>query len=381
MKLALVQDQLLTPAGSERVFLYMAQEFREADLFTLAYNPDTTWPELRRFDIHTSWLNPLVQNHDRFKTAFPLSTYVMQSWDFRGYDTILTSSATTAKYIRNHRARHICYCYYPTRALWTSAKYFDGARAGLREKIFRLTQNWLRKRDYAAAQRVDRFLAISQDSAAAIHRFYDRDAEVLFSPIDVDRFAPGAGETRSDRYLIVGRLERWKRTDFAIEAFTRLGLKLDVIGTGPEEAGLRAMAGPNIRFLGRADDAALVRAYGAARAVVFTPELEYGLVPLEAAAAGTPTIALGKGGVLETMIGPDDAQGRAPTAVFFQEQTPEALIGAIRRFETMDFPRQGLMAHAARFGIPEFQRKLRAIVSNDMASPVPRQPSRQAEKQ
>lgn len=381
MKLALIQDQLLTPAGSERVFLYMAQEFREADLFTLAYNPDTTWPELREFDIRTSWLNPLVQNHDRFKTAFPLSTYVMQNWDFNKYDVILTSSATTAKYIRNHHARHICYCYYPTRALWTSGKYFDGARSGLREKIFKATHGWLKRRDYEAAQRVDRFIAISDDTSAAIRRFYDRDSEVLFSPIDVDRFAPGAAETRTDRYLIVGRMERWKRTDFAIEAFNRLGLPLDIIGTGPEEPALRAMAGPNIRFLGRADDAALVRAYGAAKAVVFTPELEYGLVPLEAAAAGTPTIALGKGGVLETMIGQDDALGRAPTAVFFDEQTPEALVAAVRRFEAMDFARPGLMAHAAGFGIPEFRRKLRAIVSNDMASPVSRQLSQQAEKQ
>ena len=368
MKLAIIQDQLLTEAGSERVFLYMAQEFREADIYTLAYNPRTTWPEFRDFKINTSWLNPFVQTHDRFKMAFPLSTYVMQNWDFNAYDVILTSSATTAKYIRNHHARHICYCYYPTRAIWDHGKYFNGAKSGLREDVFRLTYDYMKKRDLEAARNVDSFIAISESSRQAIRAYYGRDAQVLFSPIDVDRFTAGAGVAKTDRYLMVGRLERWKRADFAIEAFNQLRLPLDIIGTGPEEAALRAMAGPTIRFLGRADDAALVQAYGAARAVIFTPELEYGLVPLEAAAAGTPTIALGKGGVLETMIGPEDPEGRPPTAVFFTDQTPEALARAVRRFEAMDFRREGLMARAARFGIPEFRRKLRAIVANDMAS-------------
>jgi glycosyltransferase involved in cell wall biosynthesis len=368
MKLAIIQDQLLTEAGSERVFLYMAQEFREADIFTLAYNPKTTWPEFRDFKIRTSWLNPFVQTHDRFKMAFPLSTYVMQNWDFKAYDVILTSSATTAKYIRNHRARHICYCYYPTRAIWDHGKYFDGAKSGLREAVFKQTHDYIKGRDLEAARRVDAFIAISESSRAAIRTYYGRDAQVLFSPIDVDRFAPGAAIAKTDRYLMVGRLERWKRTDFAVEAFNRLALPLDIIGTGPEEAALRAMGGPTIRFLGRADDRALVNAYGAARAVIFTPELEYGLVPLEAAAAGTPTIALGKGGVLETMVGPADAAGRSPTAVFFPEQTPEALMAAVRRFETMNFCKRDLMAHAARFEIPEFRRKLRAIVTGDMAS-------------
>lgn len=367
MKLALVQDQLLTPAGSERIFLYMCQEFPEADIYTLAYNPDVTWPEFRQFNIRTSWMNALVQTHDRFKTVFPLSTYVMQKWDLSGYDVILTSSATIAKYIARHHARHVCYCYYPTRAIWTRGKYFDGAHSGWREKIFAHAYEWLKRRDLEAAARVNDFIAISDSTRDAIRQFYGRDSTVLYSPIDVDRFAPGAAEEKTDRYLMVGRLERWKRADFAIEAFNQLGLPLDIIGTGPEEPALRAMAGATIRFLGRADDETLVKAYGAARAVIFTPELEYGLVPLEAAAAGTPTIALGRGGVLETMVGPDDPQGRAPTAVFFDQQTPEAVIAAIRRFDTVNFAQDALMAHARKFGIPEFRRKLRRLVYNDMA--------------
>ncbi|HEY4304162.1 MAG TPA: glycosyltransferase [Gemmatimonadaceae bacterium] len=367
MKLAIIQDQLLTEAGSERVFLYMAQEFREADIITLAYNPATTWPEFRDFHIRTSWLNRFIQTHRRFKQVFPLSTRVMQHWDLNQYDVILSSSATTAKYIRNHRARHICYCYYPTRAIWNFGSYFDGARPGFSERIFRHTLEYMKRRDREAAACVDRFIAISESSRQAIRTFYNRDAEVLFSPIDVDRFVAGATMPKTDRYLMVGRLERWKRTDLAIEAFNQLGLPLDIIGTGPEEGSLRAAAGPNIRFLGRADDATLVRAYGSARAVVYTPELEYGLVPLEAAAAGTPVIALGRGGILETMIGPNDAARRPATAVFFDEQTPESLMRAIRQFEAIEFRKGDLMARAASFGISEFRRRLRAIVTSEMA--------------
>ena len=361
MKLALIQDQLLTPAGSERMFLYMAQEFREAALFTLCYNPRATWPGFLDYRITTHWVNPFIQTHERFKTAFPLATWLMQAWDFREYDVILTSSATTAKYIRRHRARHVCYCYFPTRAIWTSDKYFSGAAPDLRHRLFRLAHAHLTRRDLEAARRVDQFIAISESSREAIQRFYDRDADVLCPPVDTERFGAARTTNKNGRYLLVSRLQRWKRVGVAVDAFTTLGLPLDIIGTGPEEARLRAAAGPNIRFLGVVDDDALARAYGEAKAVVFTPELEYGLIPLEAAAAGTPSIALGRGGVLETVVGLNDSAGRRATGVFFDEQTPEALVAAVHRFEGVTIAANDLVAHAAAFSIAGFQRRLREL--------------------
>lgn len=358
MRLALVHDELLVPAGSERVFLAMVEEFPEADIFTLAYNPDTTCPEFRQYAnrIRTTFLNPFIRSHAAFKLAFPLATYAMESLDLRDYDVVLTSSAHVAKYVRRIRGRHICYCYFPTRALWNPGPYF-GADRSLKVRIFRALMSYLKRRDYAAAQRVDTFVAISQSSREAIRQFYDRDADVLFSPINFDGFAAGRAESKDDVYLLVSRLETWKRVDIAIEAFNRLGRPLHIIGGGPDAAALRAMAGPNIKFLGRVDDSELIRAYGRARAVVFTPELEYGLIPLEANAAGTPVIALGRGGVLETM--------RADlTAEFFYEQTGEALAEAVLRFEARSFDRDALVEHARPFGNAVFRQKLRALVEN-----------------
>jgi len=362
LKIALIQDQLLTRAGSERIFLYMAQEFQEADLYSLCYNPETTWPEFEKFEIAVSPLNRIIQDHGRFKTLFPLSTWWMEHWDFSAYDLIITSSATTAKYIKRFKGPHICYCYFPTRAIWSFDSYF-GRERGVRERIFEWLMPWLKNRDRAAASRVSQFIAISRSSAHAIRKCYQREAAVLHCPIDVKRFRAGALSTKQEYFLLVSRLEKWKKVDYAIEAFNRLGLPLHIVGTGPEDARLRSIAGPSVSFLGAVADDILIRAYGEARAVIFPPELEYGLVPLEANAAGTPVIALGRGGVLETMVGKDDAQGRKPTAILYPEPTGECLMEAVREFEITRFSRDELISHVAAFDIAAFRSGLRAMVN------------------
>lgn len=361
MRLALLHDDLLVTAGSERVFLAMAQEFPEADIFTVAYNPAATCPEFRQFAgrIHTTWLNRFTQTHAAFKAAFPLATLAMERLDLSGYDVVLSSSAHVAKYVHRVGGPHICYCYFPTRALWNPGPYF-GDDTSLKVRVFKALTPYLKRRDYAAAQRVDKFVAISEASRSAIRQFYDRDADVLFSPINFDSFLAGRAEEKQDFYLLVSRLETWKRVDIAIEAFNKLGLPLHIIGGGPEEAALRAMAKPNIRFLGRVGDAELIRAYGQARAVVFTPELEYGLIPLEANAAGTPVIALGKSGVLETMRGDLSAE-------FFYHQTGDDLAEAVLRFEKRSFDRDALVEHARPFSNQVFRQKLRALVERAAA--------------
>lgn len=360
MKIALIQDQLLTSAGSERVFLYMAQEFKEADLYTLSYNPEITWPEFKAFKIRTHWLNAVIRNHQIFKMMFPIATMAMEQWDFTGYDVIITSSATTAKYIKRFNAPHICYCYFPTRAIWNFDAYFNGG-IGIKERLFSFLIKYFKKCDVAAARRVNLFIAISESTKEAIAKCYGKDSEVLFPPVDLERFTH-EGIGKQDYFLIVSRLERWKSIDYAIEAFNELKLPLKIIGNGADRDRLKALAKSNITFVGGVDDKALALAYAEAQAVIFTPELEYGLVPIEAIASGTPVIALGKGGALETMIGIDDPEGREPTAIFFPEPNKDSLIDAVRRFKKIKFNSQALVAHAASFGIPEFRRKLRALV-------------------
>lgn len=369
MKLALVQDQLLTQGGSERIFLYMAQEFREAEIFTLAYNADTTLPEFREFDIRTTWADAIVRDHHMFKTFFPIGTRIMEHLDLRGFDMILTSSATIAKYVRRLGGPHVCYCYFPTRAIWTNEQYFDVGSRGLKTRLFHWLLPYFKRRDRAAAALVDHFVAISESSRQGIQHYYERDAEVVFSPIDVKRFRAGLGQPRGEHFLIVSRLERWKQLDYAIKAFTETGLPLRIIGQGSDESWFRSMAGPNIEFVGGVDDDQLVREYAQARAVVFTPELEYGLVPVEAVAAGTPVIALGRGGVLETMVGVEDATPEQPaTAVLYPDPTVESLTAALARFPEYSFDPQALTRQADRFDIPEFQSRMREIVEREYRS-------------
>jgi glycosyltransferase involved in cell wall biosynthesis len=345
----------------------MAEEFSgQADLFTLAYNSETTLPEFKEMPIRVSFLDSCISTHNQFKTMFPISTYVMQAWDFRDYDIILTSSASTAKYIRKFHGRHICYCYYPTRAVWLNDRYFGDQNYGIKSTIFKTFLPYFKRRDLAAASRVDKFVAISETSRQAINSYYGQDAEVLFCPIEVKHFTKGMSELKGDSYLIVSRLETWKNLDYAIDAFNCLKLPLDIIGEGADAARLKAMSRNNISFLGGVGDDDLVRAYGQAKGVIFTPELEYGLVPLEAVAAGTPVIALGRGGVRETMVDVADHPDRKQaTAIFYPEPTAKSLMSALRQFEKTTFDRTELHRHAKMFDIPIFKRKLRQIIEHE----------------
>lgn len=367
MKMALIQDSLLIKGGAERVFRYMTDAFPEADVLTIAYRADTTWPEFSDRKIITSPANRIVRSHNRFKNLFPLITYGYQFWDLRRYDVILSSSATAAKYISRFNGIHICYCYFPTRAIWNPDAYFNGNSVKVR--LFRLLLPYLKKRDLAAAHRVHHYIAISDSSRLAIRKYYRRESDVLNCPIEFDRFKKGLRVKKNGYYLIVSRLERWKRLDYAIEAFNRSGRMLKIIGTGEDGPQLKAMAGDAIEFLGSVDDDKLVRAYGEAKALIFTPELEYGLIPLEASAAGTPVIALGRGGVTETMVPINRAvvTGKTPTAVFYDEQTPESLNAAIEAFEKMAFDRSALSRHAETYGIDSFKAGLRRQVEDGVS--------------
>ena len=360
MRIAIVHDYLCGIGGAERVFQYICEEFAEADAYVLAYNPKKALPYFVNRNIKTTWMNRFVQSMDAFRLAFPIATYAMAGLDLSQYDVVLTSSATVAKYVRvGSKAKHICYCYIPTRAIWHFDKYFGRS---LPSAVFKLLLPYLKRRDYSAAQAVDQFIAISEDSRRYIKAYYDSEAYVINSPIELDKFAPSTAQR--NYYLVVSRLEHWKRVDYAIEAFNLLGLPLRIIGTGKAKSELMAMAKPNIEFVGEVDDITLARAYSEAIAVIFTPFLEYGLIPLEANASGTPAICYGKGGITETMVPwkNGDSSELPATAVFFFEQTAAALVAAVQQFQTLKFDPADLVNHASRWSIPVFKRSLRAAI-------------------
>ena len=364
MKIALIQDQLLTPAGSERVFLYMVEEFKEADVYTLAFNEKTTWPEYKNYNIQTSILNPLIRNHNTFKYYFPISTLIMQTWNFFDYDILLTSSATTAKYIKRYNGKHICYCYTPTRAIWDADEYF--APNKISSKIKKSLLQKLKRRDIASTKNISRLLTQSEYSKNNIKNIYARDSEVVPPPIEYNKFHKAFYSDKSDSYLIVSRLEKWKKLEFAIQAFNDLGYQLKIIGSGNEESFLRSISAKNIEFLGSVDDSRLVEEYGRARAVIFTPELEYGLIPIEANAAGTVVIAYGKGAVWETMIPYSvNIQTSKFSAIFFKEQNSSSLIEAIKTERKLDIDRNFITRHAKKYDIKNYKNKLRKIVEEE----------------
>jgi len=361
-KIAIIHDYLCGLGGSERVFQYLCEEFKEADIFTLSYNPKRTLPEFLKYKIHTTFLNKFAQTPQSFRLLFPIATYAMQWLDLSQYDLVLSSSASTAKYVRVPNGKHVCYCYIPTRAIWHFNEYFGN---NLKSKILKPIFSLLKKRDHKIAQKIDQFIAISQSSRDYIKKYYQRDSNIINSPIETQKFYPS--DKKQDYFLIVSRLEHWKRVDYAVEAFNALSLSLKVVGTGAEKEKLQSLANKNITFLGDVDDQTLARLYSECKAVIFTPFLEYGLIPLEANASGTPVICYGKGGITETMIPSDNTKGEKPTAVFFYEQTANSLIQALKIFEKQPFESSYLVQHAMKWNVDNFKKQIREQVNQSFA--------------
>jgi len=361
MKIALVRDYLCSYGGSERVFQNICEEFVDADIYTLAYNPNKTYPYFKERTINVTWLDKFVRSTALFKLFFPISIFAMKKLTFDEYDIVISSSATVAKYISVKNGKHICYCYIPTRAIWDTDVYFN---KGIIKTLFNLTKPLLKKLDYIAAQNVDQFVAISEMTKNIIKEHYNRNADVILCPIDLSMYHSN-DEVRQG-FLVVSRLEKWKRVDIAIKAFNKTGDSLKIVGTGPEMEKLKSIAGSNITFLGRLNDSDLASEYASVKAVVFTPYIEYGLIPLEANACGTPVICYGHGGVEETMISVERAEteGLFPTAIFFNEQTKESLLAALSTFEKTTFVSEHLVKHAQNWDIPTFQQNFRAYVNS-----------------
>jgi glycosyltransferase involved in cell wall biosynthesis len=362
-RVALVHDWLTGMRGGERCLEVFCELFPEAPLFTLLHVPGSVSPVIERRRIVTSFVQRLPAAATRYRHYLPLFPAAVRRLSLAGYDLVLSLSHCVAKSVRvPSGALHLCYCFTPMRYVWDlEADYARGAgwrtRAAL-PPLAAALRRWDRR-----TEEVDEFVAISHHIAERIQRVYGRTAEVIHPPVDVARFR--VAETIDDYYLVVSALVPYKRVDLAVAAADRLGRRLLIVGTGPEEARLRALAGPSVSFLGWRPDAEVAELYARCRAVLFPSVEDYGIVPLEAAAAGRPTIALVRGGVLETMVGLDGAS-EPPTAVFFAEPTVEALAGAITVFEAAAgrFDPRALRSHAARFDRPRFARRLREHVES-----------------
>jgi glycosyltransferase involved in cell wall biosynthesis len=328
-------------------------------VYTALFDPSKTGDLVDPSRVRTSYLARLPGANRYFRFLAPLYPRAFEAFDLRGYDTIVSSTTAWAKgVIVPPGAVHVCYINTVSRFAFAYDQYVGalGVRSLARPLISRLV-DW----DKRAAQRPTQFVANSQNVADRIKRYYGRDSIVLHCPVDVDRFSVGNGD--GDHFFIASRLLPYKRIDLAIRAADIARVPLYVAGTGPAEPALRDLAkGTTTTMLGYVDDATVNRLLGSARAAILPGEEDFGLVPLEAAACGRPTIAYRGGGALETIV-------EGETGEFFDQAAPESLAAALARFDARRYDASALRAHAESFAPDRFIERLRAIVLQTRSAP------------
>lgn len=366
VKVALVHDWLTGMRGGEKVLEVLCGLYPQADLFTLLHVPGSVSPTIEAMRIHTSFIQRLPFAAARYRAYLPLFACAIERFNFSGYDLIVSSSHCVAKGAQPPPgAPHVCYCHTPMRYVWDLFDhYFGGSgRAGAKRRLAGLLAARLRRWDVQSSARVTHFIANSRHVADRIRRHYAREATVIHPPVDCARFPLAASHwTEGAYYLSFGALAPYKRVDVAVRAAEELRFPLWVVGSGQDEHRLRRLAGMRVRFLSRVPDEEVPALYAGCRALLFTAEEDFGIVPLEAAACGRPVVAFGRGGALESVVAPG---GEAPaTGVFFDEQTPESLVAAVRRLEEQPeaFDPAAMRARALEFDRPLFRTRLAAFL-------------------
>lgn len=358
-RIALVHDWLNQIGGAENVLETLMGMFPGAPVFTSMYAPHAMPAAYRSWDIRTSFMQRLPGVLTHHQTYLPLYPLAFGRMDLRGYDLILSNKSGFCHGVPiPEGALHICYCLAPTRFLWQYEAYRarEALPAALDLAMKPLIAR-LRRWDYAAAQRVDHFIAISTEIQERIRRFYQRESTIIYPPADITRFMP-SGAPAGDYFLAGGRLIPYKRTDLAVRACSELGLRLLVYGDGRDRPALEQMAGPTVTFLGRVSWDELARLYQGARVFIFPGLEDFGIAPVEAQAAGRPVIAFAGGGALDTVL-------PGCTGEFFAEQTVESLKTVLRRFDPAAYDPSRCRANAERFGADRFEREMTEFVTRN----------------
>ncbi len=363
MKTALLHYWLTNMRGGEKVLAALGEMLPDADIFTHAYIPEKV-PEFSRFNVSESFIARLPLGRKHPQAYLPLMPVATRSLKLDGYGLIVSSESGPIKGIRKPKGvRHVCYCHTPMRYLWDMHdEYYRSAGFGgkLAMKLF---TGYLRKEDLKSAEAVDDFVANSAFVAERIRRIYGRESTVVHPPVDVDFFGASiqcphpAGLEPKSYYLYAGELRDYKRPDLAVEACLRMGRKLVVVGNGKmRESLMRRIDGKGeIIFLGRVSDEGLRSVFANARALLFPGVEDFGIVPVEAQAAGTPVIALGRGGALETVRGGE-------TGVFFSDPTAESLCRAIEAFEGTAWNSEACRRNASAFSMAVFKSRMRSVL-------------------
>ena len=358
-KVAIVHDWLPLYGGAERVLEQILLVLPQADLFSMI---DAIPPEQRDFlqnkPVTTSFVQRLPSGKTRYRSYFPIMPLAVEQFDLSAYDLVISSSYSFAKgVLTGPDQRHLCYCHSPIRYAWDMQHQYlaqSGLTKGVKSFIVRLLLHYIRLWDYRTAAGVDAFAANSAYIARRIMKVYRRDAEVIYPPVTVESFP--LEEKKEDFYLTASRMVPYKKIDLIAEAFSRIPeKKLIIIGDGPEMDKVRSKAGSNVELLGYRDNATLRSHLQRAKAFVFAAEEDFGIIPVEAQACGTPVIAFGRGGVAETVI-------PGKTGILFYEQSADSLVGAVRLFETGIFSPAEIRQQAEKFSAEVFRQKFSDFV-------------------
>ncbi|HVH29454.1 MAG TPA: glycosyltransferase [Vicinamibacterales bacterium] len=368
MKVALVHDWLTGMRGGEKVLEVLCERFPEAELFTLVHVPGSVSPAIERLRIQTSALQRLPAIHRYYRECLPLFPTLIERFDLGGFDLVISTSHCVAKSaIAAPGAVHICYCLTPMRYAWDQFDaYFGPQRLGRPASfVMRRVMNRLARWDRETASRANRYLAISHYVAGRIGRYYNREATVVYPPVDTDYFRPGPNVS-GGYALVVSALVPYKRIDLAIDACQAAGIPLKIVGTGPDRPALARRAARrrhDTAFLGYRSDEEVRELYRAAQVVLLPGEEDFGIVPLEAQACGRPVVAYARGGALETVI---DGE----TGFLVEEPAPGAFAEAIQRASHHPFDATVIRRHAERFGKERFAHEIDTVIRDTVASQV-----------
>lgn len=355
MKLALTHDFLSQFGGAERVVSALHEIYPDAPIYTSIYDPDRLPEHFRRMDIRTTFMQRLPFVHELFKLYFMIYPLAFEGIDLAAYDVILSSSSAYAKGVKKIKDQlHICYCYTPMRFVWRYDDYVKNEPfPEFTKKILPFFLEPIKQWDRNNSRAVDHFIAISRVVADRIKQIYGRESAIIYPPVETDFFRPG--EIDRDYFLLVSRLNPYKRVDLAVAAFKELDLPLKIVGDGPDKERLRRLAGRSTEFLGKRSDFELAKLMAECRALIFPGEEDFGITPVEAMATGRPVIAYRSGGALETVVEDE-------TGLFFDSPTPAALVKALQRFKFKLFAKSRVRAQALKFDKRHFSGQIAAFI-------------------
>ena len=359
MKIALVHDFLVRYGGAERVLKVMSEMYPDAPIYTLMYDQASMASHFSPDRIRTSSMQKWAKWPGRvYRFFFAKMPRAIEEFDFSGFDVVLSSSQSYAHGILTpQRTKHISYCHSPTRYLWDYTHQYmeDHGYKGVTKLFILKLMNYVRRWDFLASDRPDLYIANSHNVARRIQKYYKRESEVIYPPVDVERFE--VSRESEDYFLIVSQLSPYKRVDLAVQLFNKLGKRLMIIGAGPQESYLRGIAGPSVEILGSKSDEEVAMYMKYCRALIFPGEDDFGIVPIEAMACGKPVLAYGEGGAVETVL-------PGVTGELFASPTVDSMeAGLTKMLLNMPLYRTSrIREHAEKFSRKVFERKLREVV-------------------